>query len=103
MPWECVASNPAAISMANERTVSMSSDFPAMRCFRGYAVQKLHGNERLLAVLADFVDGADIGMIESRCRASLPAKAFQGLRSRERSSGRNFRATKRPSSVSSAL
>src|SRR5258708_31583881 len=47
---------------------------------QAYAVQKLHGDERLLAMLADFVDGADTRMIESRGGASFPAKAFQSLR-----------------------
>ncbi len=47
---------------------------------QGYAVQKFHGNERLLAVLADFVDGADIGMVEGRSGASLAAEALQRLR-----------------------
>src|ERR1019366_4900164 len=47
---------------------------------QGHAVQKLHGNERLLTMLADFIDGADIGMIESRRRTCLPAKPFQCLR-----------------------
>jgi hypothetical protein len=47
---------------------------------QGCAVQKLHSNERLLTVLADFVDGANIGMIESRRRSRLPAKAFERLR-----------------------
>src|SRR4029077_3738076 len=46
---------------------------------QGCAVQKLHSNERLLTVLADFVDGANIGMIESRGRPRLPAKPFQCL------------------------
>ena len=44
-----------------------------------YAVQKFHGNERLLAVLADFVDGANVRMIEGRGRASLAAEALQRL------------------------
>ncbi len=47
---------------------------------QGDAVEKLHGNERLLAMFTDFVDGADIGMIQRRRRARLPAKAFQRLR-----------------------
>ena len=45
-----------------------------------HAVQKLHGDERLLAVLPDFIDGADVGMIESRCRPCLSAKPLQRLR-----------------------
>src|ERR1700687_4589142 len=55
-----------------------------------HAVQELHGNERLLAMLADFVDGANIGMIESGCRACLPAKAFQRLRVARQFIGQEF-------------
>ena len=57
---------------------------------QGCAVQKLHGNERLLTVLADFVDGANIGMIESRRRARLPAKTFQSLRVSRKIIGKEF-------------
>src|SRR6202044_418777 len=48
--------------------------------FQGHAIQKFHGDERLVTVLADFVDGTNIGMVESGRRPSLPAKALQGLR-----------------------
>src|SRR5437868_4642116 len=37
--------------------------------FQRHAVQKLHDDERLTLVLADFVNGADIGMVQ--CRGSL--------------------------------
>ena len=30
-----------------------------------HAVEKLHGDKGLVAVFADFVDGANVGMIES--------------------------------------
>jgi hypothetical protein len=46
---------------------------------QSHPVQKLHGNERTTVVLADFVDGADIWMVEGRSRTCLPAKAFQSL------------------------
>jgi hypothetical protein len=48
--------------------------------FQRGAIQKLHGNERLLTVLADLVDGANIGVIESGSCSRLTAKAFQRLR-----------------------
>ena len=57
---------------------------------QGYAVQKFHGNERLLAVLADFVDGADVGMIESRGGACLAAEALQRLRVARHFVGQEF-------------
>jgi len=45
-----------------------------------HPVEKLHGNECLLAMLADFVDRTDVGMIQCRRGARLPAKPFEGLR-----------------------
>ncbi len=39
-------------------------------------VQKLHDDEGLLTVLADFVDGADVGMIESGRRTSLSVETL---------------------------
>ena len=47
--------------------------------FQGYAVQVLHGNERLAIVSSNFVDGADIGMIERRCASCFAAKTFESL------------------------
>ena len=44
------------------------------------AIQELHGNEWLSLGLADLIDGADVGMIERRCRAGLAAEALQRLR-----------------------
>jgi hypothetical protein len=46
---------------------------------QGHAVQKLHHDERLISVLADLVDSADIGMIQSGCSASLAAKTCERL------------------------
>ena len=43
------------------------------------AVKKLHRNERLAVVFADFIDGANIGMVQGRSRPSLAAEAFQRL------------------------
>jgi len=47
---------------------------------QGQAIEKFHGDERLLAVLADFVDGADVGVVESGRGAGFAAEAFEGLR-----------------------
>ena len=38
------------------------------------------GVRRLAGVLADFVDGADVGMVEGGSSSSLAPKAFQRLR-----------------------
>jgi hypothetical protein len=58
--------------------------------FQADAVQKLHGDEGLLTVFADFVDGADVGMIESRGGTRLATKAFQGLRVLREAIGQEF-------------
>jgi len=42
-------------------------------------VKKLHGDERFAVLVVDFVDGADVGVIEGRRRLRLPLKAGQGL------------------------
>jgi hypothetical protein len=44
------------------------------------AVQKLHNNERLPFVFPNFMDGADIGMVEGRGGACFTAEAFERLR-----------------------
>ena len=65
--------------MASASAVSLSSGLPTISVLEGYAVEELHGNEGLLAVLADFVDGADVGMIEGGGGARLAAKTLQSL------------------------
>ena len=45
-----------------------------------HAFQKFHGDERVAILLANFVDGADVGMIQRRCGASFAAETFQCLR-----------------------
>ena len=42
-----------------------------------HPVQKLHGDERLLATLADVVNGADVGMVESGGGTSFTPETFQ--------------------------
>src|SRR5579872_6846825 len=48
--------------------------------FQGHALQELHGNELAILVTADFVNGADVGMVQSRSGTGLSAKAVEGLR-----------------------
>src|ERR1700722_1354977 len=45
-------------------------------------------------MFADFVDGADIGMIESGRGARLPAKSLQGLRIKRQFIGKKFEGDK---------
>src|SRR5580704_1203396 len=44
------------------------------------AVQKLHGDERLPVLLADLINGADVGMVQRRCSLRLALKAGQRMR-----------------------
>ena len=48
--------------------------------FEGYAVQILHGDEGLPVLLADVVNGADIGMVQGRGRLRFALEAAEGLR-----------------------
>ncbi len=68
-----------------------------------HAIQELHGNEGLIFVLADLVNGADVGMVQGRGGARLAAETFERVRIVGDFAGKNFSATKRPNSVSSAL
>ena len=43
------------------------------------AAEAFHHDEHMSFVLADFVDGADVGMIQRRCGTSLASKTFKGL------------------------
>jgi hypothetical protein len=45
-----------------------------------HAIQKLHGNERLLAMPADFVDGADVGVVEGGSGACFAPETLERLR-----------------------
>ena len=59
--------------------------------FQRHALEKLHSDERLFTVSADFVDSADIRMIESGGCSRLAAKAFQGLRVLRQRVGQEFK------------
>ena len=43
------------------------------------AVEEFHDDERLAVLLADVVDGADVGMVEGGGGAGFAAEALQGL------------------------
>jgi hypothetical protein len=45
----------------------------------GLALQEFHGDERSLVGFFNFVNGADVGMIQGRSRASFSLKAFKSL------------------------
>ena len=62
-----------------------------------------HRDERLSFELADFVDRADVRVIQGAGGARLAQQALGGLpRPARRSAARNFKATRRCSFVSSA-
>ena len=80
MPLAWAASSASAMSMPRASKVPVSSGLPAMRLFSVSPFQVFHHDERLAFVLRDFVDGADVGMVQRRRRPRLSAEAFQGLR-----------------------
>ena len=47
---------------------------------QGHAIQKLHGDEGAPVLFADFVDGADVRMIQRRSRSGFAPETFQCLR-----------------------
>jgi len=68
-----------------------------------HAVQKFHGDERLPFVFPDLMDGADVGMVQGRSCPGFAPETFERLRVTSNVLGQELNATKRPSSVSSAL
>ena len=67
------------------------------------AFEILHDDEGLIAILADVVNGADIGMIQRRRRLGLAAEAAEGRGVAGDILGKEFKTTKRWRRVSSAL
>jgi hypothetical protein len=45
-----------------------------------HAIEKLHGDERLFAMPPDFINGADVGMVQRRRGLRLALKAGERLR-----------------------
>src|ERR1700680_752724 len=52
----------------------------ATRVLQRQAIEKLHDEERLSMLLPDFVNGADVGMVQRRGGLSFALKAGQSLR-----------------------
>jgi hypothetical protein len=44
-----------------------------------HAIQELHSDEAFPVLLADLVDGANVGMVEGGSRTGLATKTFQRL------------------------
>ena len=53
---------------------------PVDAMFQGDAIQELHGDERLAVLLADVVNGADVGVIQSGCSLGFALETGEGLR-----------------------
>ena len=80
MPALCAASNASAISMPSVSTVSISRPGrPAIVSFSVRALQILHRDEGAAVLLADVMNGADVGMIQRGRGASLPLESAQRL------------------------
>ena len=46
----------------------------------GKAIEELHGDERLAALVVNFVNGADVRMVQCGCGLGLALEAGEGLR-----------------------
>ena len=76
MPVECAASRASAIRGKIERGVEIQ--WPAsIDVLQRHALEKFHGDEGLL--FADFVDGADVGMVQRRSGFGFAPEALQRL------------------------
>ena len=53
---------------------------PGDRVLQGHAVEILHGDKRLAVLLANVVNGADVGMVQRRSRLRLALKPAERLR-----------------------
>ncbi len=61
----------------SDRQQSLSFERTARNAvLQRHPVQKFHGDERLIIVFADFVDRADVGMVQCRRRPGFKAEAF---------------------------
>ena len=96
MPSACAASSASAISIASDKQQLQSPRTARDPVLQRLPVQELHGDERLALLLADVVNGADVGMVQRGSRLSFAPESLQSLADLcATSSGRNFRATKR--------
>jgi hypothetical protein len=68
-----------------------------------HAIEKLYDDERLVAALADLVMVQMLGWFRAGAARTSLRKRSRACGSLATASGRNFKATKRPSSVSSAF
>jgi hypothetical protein len=79
MPLVCAASRASAIWMPRSSTVSVSSDMPTIRCPERLPFQQFHGDERSSISLIDFVDRADVWVVQRGRSLGFPLEAAEGL------------------------
>ena len=103
MPLACAASSASAISMPSKEDSPVSSGRSGDQVLQRRAFQKLHRDERLAVLLADVVNGADVGMVQGRGGLRLTLEAVQGLRILGHFVGQELQRDKARSRVSSAL
>ena len=64
--------------------------------FQRRAFQKLHRDKGLVVVLSDFVDGADVGMVQRGGGTGFASKSLQGLRVVRKFVGKKFQGDEAP-------
>ena len=79
MPPAWAASRASAISMPSAECHLQFQRTPGDPVLERHAVQVLHDQEGAAVVLADVVDGADVGMIQGGGCLGLAAEALQSL------------------------
>ena len=80
MPALCAASNASAISMPSVNSrVHLQTAMPGDGLPQRGALQILHGDEGVAVLLADVMNGADVGMIQRGGGPSLPLEPAQRL------------------------
>jgi hypothetical protein len=60
----------------------------------GHPIEKLHGDECFLVLFADFVDSADVGMVQGRRSLCLAFETRQSLRVTGNIIGQEFQSRK---------
>ena len=80
MPSAWAASSASAISMASDR-IMLGFQRPAGDAMlQRHALQKLHGDEGFAVLVVDFVDGADVGMVQGGGGLGFALEAAECLR-----------------------
>ena len=67
---------------------------PVDRVLQGHALQIFHGNEGQRRRLADFINRADVRMVQGRCGSRLAPETLQGLRVARQFLGQEFQGYK---------